>query len=108
MHDAPRRHTPREAPHEAPREDRRHRAQGRIGRRRHTPTMPTPPKRWPAAANAARHKTMRNQERIAQITRELLRDPRINNDNALARLVYEAQALAEQSRRELGEARAEE
>jgi hypothetical protein len=68
--------------------------------------MPTPRQRWPAAANAARQLAMRNDERIAQITRELLRDPRIASDNSLARLLYEAQALAEQSRRELGEARA--
>jgi hypothetical protein len=69
--------------------------------------MPTPRQRWPAAANAARQLAMRNDERIAQITRELLRDPQISSNNALARLVYEAQALAEQSRRELGEARAD-
>jgi cell division protein FtsB len=67
--------------------------------------MPTPRQRWPAAANAARQLAMRNQERIAQITRELLRDSRIAHDNGLARLVYEAQALAEQARRELGEAK---
>lgn len=50
---------------------------------------------------------MDNQERLAQIARELLRHPAVNGDPALRALVYEAMALAERSRRELGEARAE-
>lgn len=50
---------------------------------------------------------MTNTERIAQIVRELLRDPLVRNDTQRARLAYEALALAEQARRELGEARAE-
>lgn len=69
--------------------------------------MTTTRRRWPAAANAARLLTMRNDERIAQITRELLRHHTIKTDDQLKALVYEAQALAQESRRELGEARTE-
>lgn len=69
--------------------------------------MTTTRRRWPAAANAARLLAMCNEERVAQITRELLRHPTVYGDPMLRALVYEAMALAEQSRRELGEARAE-
>lgn len=69
--------------------------------------MTTPRRRWPAAANAARLLAMRNSERIAAIARELLSDPAIQHDNRRARLAYEALALAEQARRELGEAQAD-
>lgn len=69
--------------------------------------MPTNRRRWPAGANGARLLAMRNQERIAQIARELLRHHEVATDDRLKALAYEAMALAEQSRRELGEARPE-
>ena len=69
--------------------------------------MTTTRRRWPAAANAARLLAMHNEERAAQIAREMLRHPAVRSDPGLRALVYEAMALAEQSRRELGEARAE-
>jgi hypothetical protein len=69
--------------------------------------MSTTRRRWPTAANAARLLAMQNQERAAQIAREMLRHPAVAGDPALRALVYEAMALAEQARRELGEARPE-
>jgi hypothetical protein len=69
--------------------------------------MTTPRRRWPAAANAARLRAMENTERVAQIARELLRHPEIARHDRLKALAYEAMALAEQTRRELGEARTE-
>lgn len=69
--------------------------------------MTTTRRRWPAAANGARQLAMSNQERIAQIARELLQHHQVRTDDRLKALAYEAMALAEQSRRELGEARSE-
>jgi hypothetical protein len=46
---------------------------------------------------------MRNLERQIHIYRELLREPKIYGDNKLARMIYEAMALAEQALRELAE-----
>lgn len=69
--------------------------------------MTTTRRRWPAAANAARLLAMRNEERVAQITREALQHPAVQVNPLLKALMYEAMALAEQSRRELGEARSE-
>ncbi len=105
MHDAPRRLNPREALSKAPANWRRWADKGRIGRRRATLTMPTTRQRWPAAANAARQMAILNQQRQIQIYHALLRDAHIYHDNALARLIYEAMALAEQTLRELGEAK---
>jgi hypothetical protein len=50
---------------------------------------------------------MTNLERAAQIAREMLRHPAVAGDPSLRALVYESMALAEQSRRELGQARPE-
>lgn len=69
--------------------------------------MTTPRRRWPAAANAARLLAMANEERVAQIARELLQDPTVKGNDRLRALAFEAMALAERSRRELGEARPE-
>lgn len=65
------------------------------------------PPRWPASGNAIRLRVMENEERTAQICRELLQHSEVRSDAHLRALVYEALALAERSRRELGEARAE-
>jgi hypothetical protein len=69
--------------------------------------MTTTRRRWPAAANAARLLAMRNEERVAQIMREALKHDSVQSNSALCALMYEAMALSEQSRRELGEARTE-
>lgn len=69
--------------------------------------MTTTRRRWPAAANAARLLAMRNEERIAQIMREALKHASVQSNPVLCALMYEAMALSEQSRRELGEARTE-
>lgn len=105
MRDASRRHSSRDGPTRPPAKQRS--TPGRIGRRRQTPAMTTTRRRWPAAANGARQQAMHNQERIAQIARELLRHHEIRTNDRLTALAYEAMALAEQSRRELGEARPE-
>lgn len=105
MHDAPRRDSPPERPTKPPAKQQ-YITPGRIGRRR-TRAMTTTRRRWPAAANAARQLAMRNNERIAQITREMLRHREIATNDRLKALAFEAQALAEASRRELGEARAD-
>lgn len=63
------------------------------------------PPRWPASGNAVRLDTMKRQERIAQIVRELLTHAEVRENDRLRALAYESMALAEQSRRELGEAR---
>lgn len=99
----------REGPHEGPtKHSATHRTPGRIGRRR-TKAMSTierrKPPRWPASGNAARLDTMKRQERIAQIARELLQHDAVRSDDVLRALAYEAMALAELSRRELGEAK---
>jgi hypothetical protein len=104
MHDAPERLNPREALGKAPGKGQRW-TKGRIGRRRKA--MTTTRRRWPTAANAARLLAMTNLERAAQIAREMLRHPAVAGDPSLRALVYESMALAEQSRRELGEARTE-
>lgn len=61
--------------------------------------------RWPASANAVRQLAMENEERVAAICRELLQHPDVRRNDHLKALIYEAMALAEQSRRALGEAR---
>jgi len=63
------------------------------------------PPRWPASGNAVRLDTMQRQERIAQIQREFLAHDDVKHNDRLKALAYEAMALAELSRRELGEAR---
>jgi hypothetical protein len=105
MHEAPRRQGPREGPTKPP--TNHHRTPGRIGRRRTKAMIATrrKPPRWPASGNAVRLETMKRQERIAQITRELLQHDDIKRNDHLKALAFEAQALAEISRRELGEAK---
>lgn len=61
--------------------------------------------RWPSPANKIRLEVMRSEERIAAIARELLKHEAISSNDALRALVYEALALAERSRRMLGEAK---
>lgn len=105
MDDAREREDPQEGPHEAP---TKHIPPGRIGRRR-IKAMSTitrrRPARWPASGNAIRLDTMTRQERIAQIQRELLMCVEVRGNDRLRALAYEAMALAELSRRELGEAK---
>ena len=94
----------REDPHEGP--TNTHRTLGRIGRRRTKAMIARrKPPRWPASGNAVRLDTMARQERIAQIQRELLKHDGVKSNGELRALVFEAMALAEQSRRELGEAK---
>ena len=92
MRDAPRRRLPREGPTKCLRSS----GEEDMARR---------PPRWPAAANAARQAALANQERIAQIARELLHLDEVRRSDRARALVYEALALAEHTRRELGEAR---
>lgn len=61
--------------------------------------------RWPAVANAVRLNTMEREERAAQIAREMLTFDEVRRNDRLKALAYEAMALAELSRRELGEAK---
>lgn len=69
--------------------------------------MTTMRRRWPAAANGSRLLAIRNLERITQTQRELLQLAELRTNDRARALAYEAIALAEESRRELGEARAE-
>lgn len=101
----------REGPHEGPTKHSATNQPGRYGRRRTKPMSTLPrisrrkPPRWPASGNAVRLDTMSRQERIAQIVRELLTHHEVRSNDRARALAYEALALAEQSRRELGEAR---
>lgn len=70
-----------------------------------TITKPKRPIRWPAAANNIRLRTMSREERIAQITREMLKHDAVKHNDTLRALAFEAMALAELNRRELGEAK---
>lgn len=108
MHEAPRRQAPHEGPTKAPTKPstKHHRTTGRIGRRRTKAMIARQkPPRWPASGNAVRLDAMARQERIAQIARELLQHDGVKGNDRLTALAYEAMALAELSRRELGEAR---
>jgi hypothetical protein len=63
------------------------------------------PPRWPASGNEVRLSTMAREERSAQIGRELLALSEVAGSDRARALVFELIALAERSRRELGEAR---
>lgn len=100
MHEAPR----RQGPHEGP--TNTHHTPGRIGRRRTKAMIARrKPPRWPASGNAVRLATMEREERAAQIARELLASDEVRRNDHLRALAYELMALAELSRRELGEAK---
>lgn len=58
--------------------------------------------RWPASANAVRLRVIENAERMTTIIRDLLNHPA---DEAERAALFELLALAEESRRLLGEAR---
>lgn len=105
MDDAPPRLDPHEGPTKHPANI--HPPSGRFGRRRIKAMITRKPPRWPASGNAARQLAMENEERAAQIARELLRCPEVQANSNLKALVFELMALAEQSRRALGEARPE-
>lgn len=67
--------------------------------------MTTTRRPWPANANGARKKAMSNDEEIARISRALLDHPDIRGNDHLEAKLTRIWALAEESRRELGEAR---
>lgn len=67
--------------------------------------MPTTRRPWPANANGARKTAMRNGEEIVKISRGLLTHPDVRGKEHLEARLAQIWALAEEARRELGEAK---